>query len=112
MSKNPYELGEVSRMMQRNLKKSKRKYDTFDILCTLRDYVIYNIDDTNLTIELSTTELLIMTTKKKNNKMKEVKKLIDDMLSSLVDEDDVDLIFNINASKSNVCVKCKRKIEH
>lgn len=112
MSKNIFDSGEVSRIMQRNLKKSKRKYDTFDILITLRDVVMDDYGDTNIRIDLCKTELNIISTKKKNNNMKEIKTLILDTLYDLVDENDVDLLFEVNANKSNICVKCKRKIEH
>lgn len=112
MSKNIFDSGEVSRIMQRNLKKSKRKYDTFDILITLRDVVMDDYGDTNIRIDLCKTELNIISTKKKNNNMKEIKTLILDTLYDLVDDNDVDLLFEVNANKSNICVKCKRKIEH
>lgn len=112
MSKNIFDSGEVSRLLQRSLKKSKRKYDTYDILHTLKETVIEEYEGSNIYIDLCKTELNIISTKKKNNNMKEIRALIIDTLNSLVDKKDIDLLFEVNANKSNICIKCKRKIEH
>ena len=77
----------------------------FQFECFLDD-----IDD--ISIELTRTELTILSTKKKNNKMKEIKESVMDKLYEIVDEDDVELLFDINATKNNISILCKRKIEH
>ena len=64
-----------------------------------------------ITIELSKTELIILSSKKKNNKMKEIKESVMNKLYDIVDEDDVELLFDINATKNNISILCKRKIE-
>lgn len=112
MSKNIFDSGEVSRLLQRSLKKSKRKYDTYEILYTLKETVEEEYENSNIRIDLCKTELNIISTKKKNNNMKEIRALILDTLSDLVDEECIDLLFEVNANKSNICIKCKRKIEH
>jgi len=100
-------------MFQRSLQKSKRKYDTHDILSSIYDYIDYEYDDIDdISIELSRTELTILSTKKKNNKMKEIKESVMNKLYEIVDEDDVELLFDINATKNNISILCKRKIEH
>ena len=104
-----YDSGITSKMFQRSLQKSKRKYDTHDILSSI-DYEYDDIDD--ISIELSRTELTILSTKKKNNKMKEIKESVMNKLYEIVDEDDVELLFDINATKNNISILCKRKIEH
>ena len=100
-------------MFQRSLRKSKRKYDTHEILSSIYDFVDYEYDDIDgITIELSKTELIILSSKKKNNKMKEIKESVMNKLYDIVDEDDVELLFDINATKNNISILCKRKIEH
>lgn len=108
-----YDSGITSKMFQRSLQKSKRKYDTHDILSSIYDFIDYEYDDIDdICIELSRTELTILSTKKKNNKMKEIKESVMDKLYEIVDEDDVGLLFDINATKNNISIICKRKIEH
>ena len=112
MSKhNIYDSGSVSKLLQKNLKKSKKKYDTYEILQGLKYAIDSDFSDANIDIDLCKTELNIISTKKKNNYMKEIKDLIIDELYEVVDEGDIDLLFEINANKNNICVKCKRKIE-
>lgn len=108
-----YDSGITSKMFQRSLQKSKRKYDTYDILSNIYDYIDYEYDEEDdISIELSRTELTILSNKKKNNKMKEIKESVMDKLYEMVDEDDVELLFDINATKNNISILCKRKIEH
>lgn len=108
-----YDSGVTSKMFQRSLQKSKRKYDTYDILSTLYDYIDYEYDDVDdISLELSRTELIIISNKKKNNKMKEIKESLLNKLYDLVDDSDVELLFDINATKNNISILCKRKIEH
>lgn len=108
-----YDSGTTSKMFQRSLQKSKRKYDTHDILSAIYDFIDYEYDDIDdISIELTRTELTILSTKKKNNKMKEIKESVMDKLYEIVDEDDVELLFDINATKNNISILCKRKIEH
>lgn len=108
-----YDSGVTSKMFQRSLQKSKRKYDTYDILSTLYDYIDYEYDDVDdISLELSRTELIIISNKKKNNKMKEIKESLLSKMYDLVDENDVELLFDINATKNNISILCKRKIEH
>lgn len=108
-----YDSGMTSKMFQRSLQKSKRKYDTHDILNAIYDFIDYEYDDIDdISIELSRTELTILSSKKKNNKMKEIKESVMNKLYEIVDEDDVELLFDINATKNNISILCKRKIEH
>ena len=108
-----YDSGITSKMFQRSLQKSKRKYDTHDILSAIYDFIDYEYDDIDdISIELTRTELTILSTKKKNNKMKEIKESVMNKLYEIVDEDDVELLFDINATKNNISIICKRKIEH
>lgn len=108
-----YDSGITSKMFQRSLRKSKRKYDTYDILSSIYDFIDYEYDDIDdISIELTRTELIILSTKKKNNKMKEIKESVMEKLYEIVDEDDVELLFDINATKNNISILCKRKIEH
>lgn len=113
MSKrNIYDSGSMSKLIQKNLKKSKKKYDTYDILCTIKDSILSDFEYANISIDLCKTELNIISTKKENNYMKEIKDLIMNELYDLVDSDDIELLFEVNANKNNICVRCKRKIEH
>ena len=44
--------------------------------------------------------------------MSDIYEYVYNSLLSLVDEDDVDLLFDVNVNKNNMCIRCKRKIEH
>lgn len=107
-----YNSGEVTKIIQRSLKKSKQKYDTYGILLDIKNSIESNFNNTDINIILEKTELNIFTNKKKNNHIKEIKELIFDELDNLVDDDYINLLFDINCTKTNIIIKCKRKIEH
>lgn len=107
-----YDSENISKRLQRNLQKTKKKYDTYDILCTIYDDLDYIYEDASISVELSRTELSVISTKKKNGKMNDIKDFINNRLCELVDEDDIHLLFQIIANKNNISILCKRKIEH
>lgn len=108
-----YDSGITSKIFQRSLQKSKRKYNTSEILSNLFNYIDYEYDDVeDINLEVSKTELTIISNKKKNNRMKEIKESILSRLYELVDEEDIELLFDINITKNNISILCKRKIEH
>ena len=112
MGKNWFDSFDISRRIQRNLKKSKKKYDTYNVLKTIRESVIEEYNNSNLNIEYDDTELYIYSTKKKSNKMKEITTLVNNILDDMIDPEVLDLLFDINMNKNSIYIKCKRKIEH
>ena len=112
MRDNIYDSWDLSKSMKKNLKKMKKKYSTYSILSTLEDMISSSYEDIGIETELSSKKLIIHSDKKKNNYMKEIKDFVYESLLSLVDEEDLDLMFDINANKNNICIRCKRNIEH
>ena len=112
MGKNWFDSFDISRRIQRNLKKSKKKYDTYNVLKTIRESVIEEYNNSNINIEFDDTELYIYSTKKKSNKMKEITTLVNNILDDMIDPEVLDLLFDINMNKNSIYIKCKRKIEH
>lgn len=112
MSKNWFDSFDINRRIQRDLKKSKKKYDTYNILQYIHDSVIEEYNNSNISIELDSTELYIYSTKKKSNKMKEITSLVENILDDMVDEEVLNLLFDISMTKNSIYIKCKRKIEH
>ena len=112
MSKNWFDSFDINRRIQRNLKKSKKKYDTYNVLQYIYDCVIEEYNNSNINIELDTTELYIYSTKKKSNRMKEITSLVENILNDIVEEEVLNLLFDISMTKNSIYIKCKRKIEH
>lgn len=107
-----YNSYDSAKSLKKNLKKVKKKYSTNQILLTLRNDIMAEYAGTGIDTELSDKKLIIFSEKKKNKYMSNIHDYVYSSLLNLVDEDDVDLLFDINTNKSNICIRCKRKIEH
>lgn len=112
MKDNIYDSYDSGKSLKKNLKKVKKKYSTNMILLSLRNDIMTEYAGKGIDTELSDKKLIIFSEKKKNKSMSDIYDYAYNSLLSLVDEDDVDLLFDINTNKSNICIRCKRKIEH
>ena len=100
-----YNSYDSAKSLKKSLKKVKKKYSTNQILLTLRNDIMTEYAGIGIDTELSDKKLIIFSEKKKNKYMSDIYEYIYNSLLGLVDEDDVDLLFDINNNKNNVCIR-------